>query len=48
MLTLNANYIKIVSILRSLLEDGSITKKEFNRAKYYYQKLTGADIVIAR
>lgn len=43
----NANYYKIVNVLRSLLNAGTITKKEYNRAKAYYQKLTGADMIIA-
>ena len=43
----NANYFRIVTILRSLLSAGTITKKEYNRAKAYYQKLTGADMIIA-
>lgn len=43
----NANFIGIVFVLRSLRDDDLITLKEYNRAKVYYQKLTGADIVIA-
>ena len=43
----NANFIQIVTVLRSLLSAGHITPKEYNKAKNYYQKLTGADIVIA-
>lgn len=45
--TKSANYLRIVTVLRSLLEDGTISVKEYARAKKYYQKLTGADIVIA-
>ncbi len=45
--TKNANFIRMVNILRSLREDGTITQGEYNRAKKYYKKLTGADIVIA-
>ncbi len=45
--TKNINYIRIVNILRSLRENGSITEKEYMRAKKYYQKLTGADIIVA-
>lgn len=45
--TKSANYLRIVTVLRSLLEDGTISAKEYARAKKYYQKLTGADIVIA-
>lgn len=43
----SANYIRIVNILKSLLGNGAITEKEYNRAKKYYRNLTGADIVIA-
>ena len=45
--TKSANYIRIVSILRTLLNRGLIDEKEYAKAKKYYQKLTGADIVIA-
>ena len=43
----NANYFRIVTILRSLLNSGEISKNEYTRAKAYYKKLTGADMVIA-
>ena len=42
-----ANYLRIVSMLRHLLNVGNITEKEYGRAKKYYKQLTGADIVIA-
>ena len=42
----NANYFRIVTILRSLLNSGEISKNEYNRAKAYFKKLTGADMVI--
>ena len=42
----NANYFRIVTILRSLLRLGAISKAEYNRAKEFYRKLTGADMVI--
>jgi len=45
--TKNANFLRLLHILRSLREDGTITKDEYTRAKNYYKKLTGADIVIA-
>ncbi len=45
--TKNANFLYIVAVLRELLESGSISQKEYLRAKKYYLKLTGADIVIA-
>ena len=41
-----ANFLQIVSVLRRLLDTGKINEKEYKRAKKYYQKLTGADIVI--
>ena len=45
--TKNANYLFIVSVLKEMLGLGSITQKEYLRAKSYYLKLTGADIVLA-
>lgn len=44
--TKSANLLLIVSVLRSLLADGTISQKEYARAKKYYQNLTGADIII--
>lgn len=43
----SANYLCILSVLRGMKEDGAISEKEYRRAKQYYRKLTGADIVIA-
>jgi len=34
-------------MLKDLLARGLITDKEYDRAKRYYMKLTGADIVLA-
>jgi len=45
--TKNANYLCIVSVLKEMLETGSITAREYLRAKKYYLQLTGADIVLA-
>ena len=45
--TKNANYLFIVSVLKEMLGLGSITQKEYLRAKKYCLKLTGADIVLA-
>lgn len=42
-----ANFLRIVAVLRQLLDAGKIDEKEYRRAKRYYQKMTGADIVIA-
>ena len=44
--TKSANYLRIVSVLRALLSDGTISRKEYDRAKEYYKKLTGSDLVI--
>ena len=44
--TKSANFLRIVSVLKSLLDGGKITKKEYSRAKKYYQSLTGADIIL--
>lgn len=45
--TKSANYIRIINVLKTLLDFGFINEKEYVRAKNYYRKLTGADIVIA-
>ena len=45
--TKNANYLKIILSLQTLRDQKAITQKEYERAKAFYQKLTGADIVIA-
>ena len=45
--TKSANYLRIVCVLKSLLADGIISQKEYCRAKDYYQKLTGSDLIIA-
>lgn len=45
--TKSANYLFIVAVLKSMLEDGVITPGEYERAKRYYQRLTGSDLVIA-
>ena len=44
--TKNANYIRIVLVLRSMRNSGTITSKEYVKAKKYYCDLTGADIII--
>ena len=41
------NYLFIVAVLKSMREGGVITLAEYERAKRYYQKLTGSDLVIA-
>ena len=45
--TKSANYLRIIAVLKALRERGYINDKEYARAKKYYRKLTGADIVIA-
>ena len=45
--TKNANFLFIVDMLKDLLAQRLITEKEYARAKIYYMKLTGADIVLA-
>ena len=43
----SANYLFIVVVLKSMRNSGVITAAEYERAKRYYQKLTGSDLVIA-
>lgn len=43
----SANFLRIVAVLKILRDCGYINEKEYSRAKKYYRKLTGADIVIA-
>ena len=45
--TKSANFLRIIAILKSLRDDGKISIQEYSRAKKYYKKLTGADIIIA-
>ena len=45
--TKNANFLFIADMLKDLLAQELITEKEYARAKKYYMKLTGADIVLA-
>ena len=45
--TKSANYLFIVAVLKSMRDGGVITPAEYERAKRYYQKLTGSDLVIA-
>ena len=42
--TKSANYLRIVSMLRHLLNVGKITEKEYGRAKKYYKQLTGVSL----
>lgn len=42
----SANFLRIVTVLKSLRDSGTIDQKEYERAKKYYRKITGADIVI--
>ena len=43
----SANFLRIVSVLRRLRQDGTINAREYDRAKKYYQRLAGADIILA-
>ena len=43
----NIKFVRIVAVLKSLRNSGGISHKEYNRAKNYYRKMTGADIIIA-
>ena len=45
--TKSANFLCIIAVLKELLDKGVISNAEFLRAKKYYQKLTGADIILA-
>ena len=45
--TKSANFLCIISVLKDLMNKGMISPKEYNKAKKYYQQLTGADIVLA-
>ena len=45
--TKSANHLRIIAVLKALRERGYINDTEYARAKKYYRKLTGADIVIA-
>ena len=45
--TKNVNFLFIVDMLKDFLAQKLITEKEYARAKKYYMKLTGADIVLA-
>lgn len=42
----SAKFVRIINVLKAMLSAGDITEKEYNRAKQYYAKLTGADIII--
>ncbi len=42
----NVNFLRIVVILRKLRDCGLITTVEYKRAKDYYEKVTGADMII--
>ena len=42
----SANFLRIIVILQRLRDQGVITEIEYQRAKQYYKRLTGADIVV--
>ena len=41
------NYARILEVLRHLRAKTVISEKEYRKAKKYYQKLTGANLVLA-
>ncbi len=43
----NINFVRIIQMLKKLRERGEITEAEYRRARRYYQKMTGADLVVA-
>ncbi len=43
----NINFVHIMQMLKSLLQSGAINQEEYTRAKKYYQKVTGADLIVA-
>ena len=45
--TKSANFLCILAVLRGMYAAGTISNKEYEHARKYYQKLTGADIVLA-
>ena len=44
--TKSVNLLRIITELQRLRDLGAITETEYQRAKQYYKRLTGADIVI--
>ena len=42
----SGNYLCIVSVLKHLRDTGLIDAQQYSRAKTYYKKLTGSDLVI--
>ena len=44
--TKSANFLRIVAVLKNLRDCGTIDEREYARAKQYYKKLTGADLII--
>lgn len=42
----SGNYLCIVSVLKYLRDSGLIDVGQYSRAKQYYKKLTGSDLVI--
>ena len=42
----NFNYLRIVLFLRRLRSNGLISSEEYQKAKTYYEKLTGAELLI--
>ena len=42
----SASFLRIIVVLQRLRDQGVITEIEYQRAKQYYKRLTGADIVV--
>ncbi len=42
----SASFLHIIVVLQKLRDQGVITEIEYQRAKQYYKRLTGADIIV--
>lgn len=42
----SANFLRIVTVLQMLRNNSIITGGEYDKAKKYYQSLTGSDLII--
>lgn len=42
----SARYLRIIFTLKNMRNNGLISQDEYSKAKQFYKKLTGADIVI--
>ena len=46
--TKSANYLRIIAVLQGLRDTNVISEAEYQKAKQYYKRLTGADIIVLR